>query len=65
MIDTNTEMLIDEKLNRIAKVVERAIYESEIAIDDPDKGYPYSSGYCTSALKEVLDNVKQLQTCLK
>jgi len=49
---------IIEQLNRIAKTCEQAIYESEMAIGDSNKGYPYASGYSRSALKNVLDDVQ-------
>jgi hypothetical protein len=49
---------IIEQLNRIAKICEQAIYESEMAIGDSNKGYPYASGYSRSALKNVLDDVQ-------
>lgn len=64
MIDTNTQMMIDEKLNRIVKNFEQAIHESETAVDDPEKGYPYAAGYARSALKMILDDVKHLQTMI-
>lgn len=64
MVDTNTQMMIDEKLNKIVKDIEMAIYESEMAIGDSNKGYPYAAGYARSALKSVLDDVKFLQTYL-
>ena len=47
-----------EQLNRIAKTCEQAIYESEMAIGDNNKGYPYASGYSRSALKNVLEEVQ-------
>lgn len=49
---------IIEQLNRIAKTCEQAIYESEMAIGDSNKGYPYASGYSRSALKNVLEDVQ-------
>ena len=49
---------IIEQLNRIAKTCEQAIYESEMAIGDSNKGYPYASGYSRSALKNVLEEVQ-------
>ena len=57
MIDTNIQMMIDEKLNNIIEVLERAICESETAIDDPEKGYPYACGYSREAMKGVLNDV--------
>ena len=65
MIDTNTQMMIDERLNRIVKNVEQAIYESEIAVGDIEKGYPYAAGYARSALKSVLDDIELLQSYLQ
>jgi hypothetical protein len=53
------------KLNKIVKDVKQAIYESEMAVDDPEKGYPYAAGYSRSALKGVLDDVEMLQSYLK
>ena len=49
---------IIEQLNRIVKTCEQAIYESEMAIGDSNKGYPYASGYSRSALKNVLEEVQ-------
>jgi hypothetical protein len=48
------------QLKKIAQTCEQAIYESEMAIGDNEKGYPYASGYCRSALKYVLDDVNFL-----
>ena len=53
------------KLNKIVRDLEQAIYESEMAVDDPEKGYPYAAGYARSALKMVLDDVEMLQSYLK
>ena len=53
------------KLNKIVKDLEQAIYESEMAVDHPEKGYPYAAGYSRSALKMVLDNVQLLKTYLE
>jgi len=52
------------KLNKIAKDLEQAIYESETAINDPEKGYPYAAGYSRSALKSVLDDIQTLKSYL-
>jgi hypothetical protein len=46
------------KLNKIVKDLEQAIYESEIAINDPEKGYPYACGYSRAAMKSVLDDIQ-------
>jgi len=53
------EMMI-EQLNRIVKTCEQAIYESRMAVDDKEKGYPYATGYSESALKSVLHDVNYL-----
>ena len=53
------------KLNKIVRDLEQAIYESEMAVNDPEKGYPYAAGYARSALKMVLDDVEMLQSYLK
>jgi hypothetical protein len=47
-----------KQLNRIARTCEQAIYETEMAIGDPERGYPYASGYSRSALKNVLEDVQ-------
>lgn len=62
MIDTVNQMMIDEILDRIIKTTNTAIYVSESAVDDPDKGYPYAAGYARSALKEVLESVNHLKS---
>jgi len=49
-----------EQLSRIARTCEQAIYENEIALGDPEKGYPYAAGYSRSALKSVLYDVNYL-----
>jgi hypothetical protein len=49
-----------EQLNKIASTCEQAIYESEAALCDNNKGYPYAAGYSRSALKNVLDDVNYL-----
>jgi hypothetical protein len=53
------------KLNKIVRDLEQSIYESEMAIDHPEKGYPYAAGYARSALKMVLDDVKLLKSHLE
>ena len=58
----NDKIMIENKLNSIAKTLEQAIYESEMAIGDNDKGYPYASGYARSALKLVLEDIKDLKS---
>jgi len=60
--DMNDKIMIENKLNNIASVLKEAIYESEMAIGDSNKGYPYASGYARSALKMVLDDIKDLQS---
>lgn len=55
---------VESKLNQIVSTLEQAIYESEMAIGDNLKGYPYAAGYSRSALKEVLDDVQKLQSYL-
>lgn len=52
------------KLNKIVKDLEQAIYESETAINDPEKGYPYAAGYSRSAMKMVLDDIETLKSYL-
>ena len=37
-----------------------AIYESEMAVDDRNKGYPYAAGYSRAALKELLNDIQFL-----
>lgn len=56
---------IDEKLNRIVITLNQAIYESETAVNDVQKSYPYAAGYARSALKMVLDDVKNLQELIE
>jgi hypothetical protein len=55
---------VELKLNKIVKDLEKSIYESMIAVDDPEKGYPYAAGYARSALQMVLTDVKLLKTYL-
>ena len=50
--------IVIEQLNRIVRTCEQAIYETEMAIGDTEKGYPYASGYSRSALKNVLEDVQ-------
>lgn len=45
--------------------LEQAIYESETAINDPEKGYPYAAGYSRAAMKSVLDDVQLLKSYLE
>jgi len=60
--DMNDKIMIENKLNNIASVLKEAIYESEMAIGDNNKGYPYAAGYSRSALKMVLEDIKDLQS---
>ena len=55
---------VELKLNKIVKDLEQAIYESETAINDPEKGYPYAAGYSRSAMKMVLDDIETLKSYL-
>lgn len=65
MIDTVNQMIIEEKLNNIVRTLEQAVYESETAINDPEKGYPYAAGYSRAALKDVLNDVQTLKSYLE
>lgn len=51
---------IESKLNEIARICTQAIYESEMAIGDNEKGYPYASGYARSALKLILNEIESI-----
>ena len=53
---------IQWKLDQMIRTVEQAIYESEIAVNDPEKGYPYATGYARQALKMVLEDVNYLKS---
>lgn len=64
MIDTVNQMIIEEKLNNIVRTLEQAVYESETAINDPEKGYPYAAGYSRAALKDVLVDIQTLKSYL-
>ena len=64
MIDTVNQMIIEEKLNNIVRTLEQAVYESETAINDPEKGYPYAAGYSRAALKDVLSDIQNLKSYL-
>jgi hypothetical protein len=55
---------VESKLNSIASTLSQAIYESEMAIGDNTKGYPYAAGYSRSALKLVLNEIEELQNLL-
>jgi hypothetical protein len=57
--------MIDIELNKIERTLSQAIYESETAIDDPDKGYAYACGYSRSALKTALDDVQRLRKAIQ
>jgi hypothetical protein len=50
--------IVIEQLNRIVRTCEQAIYETEMAVGDPERGYPYASGYSRMALKDVLNDVQ-------
>jgi hypothetical protein len=57
--------ITEYKLNEIVRICDQAIYESEMAIGDNEKGYPYASGYARSALQLILDEIKLLKTHLQ
>ena len=52
--------IIESKLNRIVNTLNQSIDESVLAIDDPQKGYPYAAGYSRAAMKEVLSEVEEI-----
>lgn len=52
---------VESKLNKIIITCEKAIYESEMAIGDTEKSYPYAAGYARSALKMVLNDIEELK----
>ena len=52
--------IIKSKLERIIKNCNNAILVNETSVDDPDKGYPYASGYSRSALQSVVDDVESI-----
>jgi hypothetical protein len=56
---------VELNLNNIVEILNQAIYESEIAIDHPEKGYPYACGYSRAAMKNVLDKVQFLKSYLE
>lgn len=56
---------LEFRLNNIARTLEQAIYESEMAVNDAEKGYPYATGYSRSAMKMVLNDIQDLRQYLK
>jgi hypothetical protein len=56
---------VELNLNNIVEILNQAIYESETAIDHPEKGYPYACGYSRAAMKNVLDKVQFLKSYLE
>lgn len=52
--------LIESKLNKIVNTLTQSIDESILAVDDPQKGYPYVAGYSRAAMKEVLSEVEEI-----
>lgn len=52
--------VIKSILERIIKNCNNAIVVNETAVDDPDKGYPYASGYSRSALQSVVTDVESI-----
>ncbi len=54
--------IIDFRLKQLIEDLEKSIYVSNIAIDDPTKGYPYAYGYSSSTLKLTVDQLKSIQS---
>jgi hypothetical protein len=52
---------LEFRLSNIVRTLEQAIYESEMAVNDAEKGYPYAAGYSRSAMKMVLDDIQDLR----
>lgn len=52
--------IIESKLNRIVSTLNQSIDESVLAIDDPQKGYPYATGYSRAAMQQVLSEVEEI-----
>jgi len=53
--------IVESKLNKIIITCEKAISESEMAVSDNEKSYPYAAGYARSALKMVLNDIEALK----
>ena len=51
---------IAEQLNKIKTTCAQAIHESEAALIDDLKGYPYAAGYSRSALKCVIQDLNYI-----
>ena len=54
------KQIIESKLNRIVDTLNKSIDESLLAIGDPEKGYPYATGYSRSAMQQVLTEVEEI-----
>ena len=52
--------IIETKLNRIVDTLNQSIDESVLAINDPQKGYPYATGYSRATMKQVLSEVEEI-----
>lgn len=52
--------IIKSKLDRILNTCNTAIIVNETSADDPDKGYPFASGYSRAALQSVVIDVESI-----
>ena len=55
---------MNQMIDQLIKDLENSICVSNIAIDDPNKGYPYAYGYSSSTLKQTVDQLKSIQSLL-
>jgi hypothetical protein len=51
---------LEFRLNNMIRVLKEAIHESEMAVNDKEKGYPFAAGYSRSAMRMVLDDIQDL-----
>jgi hypothetical protein len=55
---------MNQIIDQLIEDLEKSICVSSIAIDDPNKGYPYAYGYSSSMLKQTVDQLKSIQFLL-
>jgi hypothetical protein len=51
-------MNIDTQLQTIIENLEDGVKISYEALDDPDQGYPYATGYSRSTMQYAIDNLQ-------
>ena len=53
-------MQLETQLQVVIEGLKYAINENYMAIDDPDKGYPYAAGYSRSACKTAAEQLESI-----